>query len=378
MERKHVCILSEGLPLSSSSSTRFLRLPHPRTHQPALFVPQAREDGSDALLEVQKIQLEADKQRCWFIEEDICSDGSLTLFTPFDPLFLALSYISQLPSRYLSYEDCWEAIAAHKWEVEGEEKSETEGETPFAENLGRLRRIKCVRERFEKVCESQEHEGTTLYRLSQPAVLSLLQAKVDALVDVSQGVFGPLESTSPGEEKPKTVAEGEEGSPATSSRRFETVTRGLGKEVVGSGHGLSEEIQTEARQKYAIGIIANYLPPAVAQTLLSAYSFPALTTYLSSTSNSSVLGTTYLPGRGAAKLEAAELGGGSAAKKRKAEASKGSRGVEALKKVNTKGMATLASMFAKQPKAKPAEKKEAEEDEEEETVKKPAKKKRKT
>ena len=81
-------------------------------------------------------------------------------------------------------------------------------------------------------------------------------------------------------------------------------------------------------------------------------SFPALTAYLSlTTPNSVVLNTTYLPGRGSAKFDNAagdDLGGGSAAKKRKAEQSKGSRGVEALKKVNTKGMKSLAELFGKQ------------------------------
>lgn len=67
---------------------------------------------------------------------------------------------------------------------------------------------------------------------------------------------------------------------------------------------------------------------------------------------------TYLPGRGSAKMGGGvspdDLGGGSAAKKRKAEQSKGSRGVEALKKVNTKGMKSLAELFGKQTAKAPA------------------------
>jgi ribonuclease H2 subunit B len=82
-----------------------------------------------------------------------------------------------------------------------------------------------------------------------------------------------------------------------------------------------------------------------------------LNEFLSSNTSSSFLGTTYLPGRGSSKdSDASSLGGGNAAaaaKKRKLE-SKGSRGVEALKKVNTKGMKSLAEMFGKQPPAKKA------------------------
>jgi len=83
--------------------------------------------------------------------------------------------------------------------------------------------------------------------------------------------------------------------------------------------------------------------------------FSALNAFLSSNTSSSFLGTTYLPGRGSSKLDSdsSSLGGGNAAaaaKKRKLE-SKGSRGVEALKKVNTKGMKSLAEMFGKAPTA---------------------------
>ncbi|GAA5826564.1 hypothetical protein JCM11251_002431 [Rhodosporidiobolus azoricus] len=371
MDCKHVCVLPEGIPIDSSSSpSRFLRLPHPRTHQPALFMPFEQQIGSEAkrdgLLEVQKVQFEADKGRCWFIEQDIVSDGSISLFSPFDPVFLAISYLSALQPHYRSYADTWDAISSHHFEQpqSTDEKKEGKEEPSFVEDLSRLGQMHCVEQRLLKVCESQEHEGTTLYRLSQPSVLALLKAKVSALAQVSEGVFGPLESTSPGEKKPEEVAPAndENAPPSAKKRRFSTVTRGLGKDAVGNGHGLSEEIQTEARQKYAIGIIANYLPPALAQTLLASYDFPALSAYLSTNTTSAFLDTTYLPGRGSAKFadDGADLGGGAAAaaKKRKAEASKGSRGVEALKKVNTKGMSSLKDMFAKQATAPKKELKE--------------------
>ncbi|BGP48869.1 hypothetical protein JCM10450v2_004748 [Rhodotorula kratochvilovae] len=390
MERKHVCILPNSVPLDSpDGSSRFLRLPHPRTHQPSLFLPYSPSGSSspDGLLEVQKIALDADKARCWFIPDEVASDGTLSLFSPFDPVFLAIAYLSLLAPHFQSYADLWDAVAQLQFKVDSGEEAKKEGEDAeeqeFAEDIGRLAGLQCVRERVLKVCETQEHESTTLYRLSQALVLELLRGKVDALASTVGGLFGPLESTQLGEEtKPEPALDAattEEGGGASEEkaegeRKFSTVSRGLAKEGVGSGHGLSEQIQTESRQKYAIGIIANYLPPTLAQTLLASYSFPALTAYLSSSSHSTVLGSTYLPGRGAAKLEAAlaggELGGGAAAKKRKAAESKGSRGVEALKKVNTKGMASLKDMFGRQA-AKKGDKKEGEED------KAPAKKKRK-
>ncbi|GAA6002947.1 hypothetical protein JCM10207_001913 [Rhodosporidiobolus poonsookiae] len=365
MERKHVCILPKGVALEasdpSSSSSRFLRLPHPRTHQPALFLPYSPQPGSDGLLELQKVQLDADKQRCWFVENEVVSDGSISLFSPFDPVFLAIAYLSALPPHYLTYPDLWETVAQHRFASPlpaGAEKQDgDEEDSPFADDLVALGQMECVKKRMLEVCETQEHESTTMYRFSQPAALSLLKAKVDALAATATGVFGPLESTSPGEKVEKVEEAAAEagadgaGTPPVEARRFPTVRRGLGKEAVGTGHGLSEEIQREARQKYAVGIVSNYLPPALAHTLLSSYSFPALAAFLSTNTTSTVLTTTYLPGRGSAKLDnggAGDGGAGAAAKKRKAEASKGSRGVEALKKVNTKGMSSLKDLFGKQ------------------------------
>ncbi|GAA6010285.1 hypothetical protein JCM11491_006249 [Sporobolomyces phaffii] len=353
MERKHVCIVPSSVPLSASdgfaSSSRFLRLPHPRTYQPALFLPHKREAGAstvDGILEAQKIALDADKQRSWFLEEEVVSDGNLSLFAPFDPVFLVLSYLSTLPNHFVSYPDLWEAVSQQRFAppTEKGEKEQGEPDASFADDLVKLSQLDCVKARLEKVCETQTYDSTTLYRLSPSLALEVLKAKVDALADSIDGIFGTYESTEPGERR----------NAVDSVKPFPTVSRGMGKEGVGSGQGLSEQIQRESRQKYAVSIIANYLPPALGRTLLSAYTFTALNEFLTSNSSSSFLGTTYLPGRASSKVgadaAATSLGGGNAAaaaKKRKLEA-KGSRGVEALKKVNTKGMKSLAEMFGKQ------------------------------
>ena len=73
---------------------------------------------------------------------------------------------------------------------------------------------------------------------------------------------------------------------------------------------------------------------------------------LESTTTSSVLSTTYLPGRSSSLALGDEISGNgfgaaaAAAKKRKLEA-KGSRGVEMLKKVSTRGMKSLSDMWKK-------------------------------
>lgn len=158
---------------------------------------------------------------------------------------------------------------------------------------------------FTHFCLCAEHDSTSLFRISSALVLDVLKSKIDNLVSTATGVFGQLESTSPGVEK---VAKVEEGGEVAAERKFETVRRGLGKEGAGTGQGLSEEIQlgastrllfrssiplprgdtslldltrtvltnlfpAESRQKYAVGILANYLPPTLSHTLLSSYSY---------------------------------------------------------------------------------------------------------
>ncbi|GAA5932053.1 uncharacterized protein JCM15063_001110 [Sporobolomyces koalae] len=354
MERKHVCILPDSVPLvqaaeSPSTASRFLRLPHPRTHQPVLFLPYTRDAGastSDGILEVQKLALDADKQRSWFLEQEVVSDGNLSIFAPFDPVFLIVSYLSTLPPHFVSYADLWETVSQQQFapSTSTDIKQDEEDPTPFADDLLRLSRLECVKSRFEKVCETQVYDSTTLYRLSPTLVLDLLQSKVAALADSIDGIFGAHESTEPGETREAVDV----------VKPFPTVSRGVGREGIGSGQGLSTEIQTESRQKYAIGVLSNYLAPKSTEALLAAYEFPNLVAYTSSHSTSAFLGTTYLPGRKNSDLDieasASKLGGGNAAaiaKKRKLE-SKGSRGVEALKKVNTRGMKSLAEMFGKQ------------------------------
>jgi len=77
------------------------------------------------------------------------------------------------------------------------------------------------------------YDSTTLYRLSQPLVLELLKSKVDSLADSVEGIFGTYESTEPGEQR----------NAVESVKPFPTVSRGIGREGVGSGQGLSEQIQ---------------------------------------------------------------------------------------------------------------------------------------
>lgn len=156
----------------------------------------------------------------------------------------------------------------------------------------------------------------------------------------------------------------------------------------------------ETRQKSAITILGNYLQPSLSLNLLASYtsvlsllfplppvaplpllpsfppspshlplhrptpfpphSFPLLTTHLAqnSSTTSSVLGSTYLPGRGSSTGTPGGGGGGAGTaaaerdKKRKAESARTSRGVKELANVSKKGMMKLEDMFKRAPAKK--------------------------
>ncbi|KAI5480417.1 ribonuclease H2, subunit B [Pseudohyphozyma bogoriensis] len=358
VQQQRLALLPSSVSLTPSASPHaFLRLPHPRTLRPTLYLPYP-----GGLLEVQQIRPDTDKSRSWFVDQAVVSDGSLTVLTPFDPLFLVISLLSHLPAarqtNYLSLPDLFDALSTLKYappiSSDGgkgkgkEENEEEEEEGEMAEDIVKLGALECVKQRLDKCCEIQEYEGTTLYRLSLPLTIALLQAKVDRL---ASGLYGAYESTSLAEVTP--VGKEEDGS--KDDKKFPTVSRGLGREGAGDGKGFSEELQLETRQKNSIAILANYLPPALAHKLSDTYSFKALKLHLATHTTSSVLSTTYLPGRGSSNGGEPSGGGTAAAeraKKVKAENAKKSRGVRELESVNKKGMQTLTAMFAKKPAVK--------------------------
>lgn len=206
------------------------------------------------------------------------------------------------------------------------------------------------------------------------------------------GLFGPYVPAA------EARAEGRE-------REFPTVARGLGREGLEDAEGVDEALQlgqlacaqdrvtSYVRMLTCITFVCrgppksrhrhprqlpptrhHRLPPRLlhVRPLSSSHtcstlthtpslpSFPLLTAHLACAPDPAahaVLGTTYLPGRASALAGTAEgpsfnNGGGdggggaaAAAAKKKKEALKGSRGVEALKKVNVKGMRSLKDMF---------------------------------
>ncbi|KAK4702243.1 ribonuclease H2 subunit B, partial [Phenoliferia sp. Uapishka_3] len=341
---------------------------------------EATPTPKDALLEVQQIKPAPDAERSWFVDQNVVSDGALTLLTIFDPAFLILSLLSAPSLRgmdaFLSAADLWDKVSEVEWGgKENEGESDGKG-VEMREDVLRFADLECVQRRMAACCEVKEHDGVNLYRYSPTLALTLLQTKIDALSEAEgrNGLFGPYEKTTLGEAKAEAAEEdakeGMAAKSAASGRPHPTVSRALAREGLGDGVGLSEAIQKETRQKSAIGILSNYLPPPLSAALLASYSFPLLTAHLSlsSTTTSSVLGMTYLPGRrndGSVPASSSNGFGAAAAerdKKRKLESARTSRGVKELKGVNTKGMMKLTDMFKKGPVVKKVVEKKAADD----------------
>ncbi|KAK4053825.1 hypothetical protein OIV83_001481 [Microbotryomycetes sp. JL201] len=363
VSRKHVLVLPDYVDLSSpdASRHRFLRLPHPRTRLPSLFLPATSGDGGARccrLLEVQRISADTDKQRSWFIGQDVVSDGTLGLLTPFDPLWLVISILSTVPNRFMQQTELWE-WAAQRVSIADSSSSSLDAEKELkmtAEDILSFGQLQCVQDRLDEVCDTQAHDGLILYRLDNAKVLRALKRKVDRLIDPENGIFGPLASTDLN--KPISTAGGAECADGhTGLDRATAAARILNKDGIGDGQGLSEQLQLESRTKTVVKVLSNYLDPKHADELLKAYSQVSLPhwtmeQHLSTITTSSILSTTYLPGRGGGGgAEGGSLGGGSAALKKKAAVVKGSRGVEMLKKASTRNMNKLSTYFTKAPMA---------------------------
>lgn len=392
-----IAVLPAGLSLASSSepassaltsnaSQRFLKLPHPRTGAPSLYLPASRTDAGDTqvqiLLEVQAINATGDRQRSWFVGDDtVVGDGKMLLLTPFDPVFLLVRILlvvssqksksdpgpmdltsgdASTPKRSLPYDDIFESAAElmrypvhttgdDKGGVETDSASSGAADMQLYDDMTAFGRLDCVKAAATAICQVQEiHADLSTYRLDLEKLLAVLRGKVAQLA----------------------TKEAFEASP--------TLARLLAKEGVGDGQGISPEVQLEARQRAALDILAGFLPKDVTAALRATYTFPHLAAYLESTSSSSVLSVDYLPGMSTPALSAASsssslgslpssssatfgmrrsgssgsMSGSTAGDSKKRKPAE-SNGVRQLKKASTRGMSPLTSFFQKKPTPSP-------------------------
>ncbi|KAI9062893.1 hypothetical protein FKP32DRAFT_1592877 [Trametes sanguinea] len=290
---------------------RFLRLPHPRTGAPSLFVPHETSQSS-YILEVQAVC--PPNRRSWFTEDAVVEDGKLLVMTPIDPAFLIISMLQATITtggttiNFRPADDVLEEVASKMTQ-----NSAASGDESIpSEDVQSLSTLRCVQAAMRRVCEYKDvTPEITVFRYSSERALEYLRAKVLRLSDRSI------------------------------SELSKTINRNLAKD--GLFEDGKEALLAAARIRAACDLISQYLPRSIYDQLLASYDLASLDAYTKSLREEAMaLAAVNMNSVEAKESKDAKDAGND--KKRKA---KGSHGVEKLKKANIKGMAKLSSFFQK-------------------------------
>ncbi|KAI0032101.1 ribonuclease H2, subunit B [Vararia minispora EC-137] len=293
----------------------FVRLPHPRTGVPALFLPYLLTKSSSSskykwgILEAQSIS--PPNQRSWFTNDDqVVADGKLLIMTPIDPAFLLLRLLlaarpaDGTTGMFQPLDDIFEDVASKL------------DSGIMQEDIARLTGLDCVAGAMRRICDFQDvTPEMTVYRYSEDKLMTYLKIKVTHLA-----------------------------TPAV-NELSRTIVRELAKdELMDDG---KEQLLELGRTKSACNLLSQYLPPEIYRALLSSYDFATLDIHIQALRDEATAANTSPPikTKDTNKGASAEKGEG---KKRKGKATKASAGVEKLKKANTAGMAKLSTFFTKQ------------------------------
>ncbi|GMK58325.1 hypothetical protein CspeluHIS016_0503570 [Cutaneotrichosporon spelunceum] len=296
---EYIAVLPDGI--DSTASHTYLRLPHPRSGAPQLYLPTPT-----GLCEVSK--LTGSRGRTWFVGDNV-SPGAMLLHHPIDPVFLAIPLALSLlhPDRTTPFQPLADLLTpqSHFDLKPAFSSSAAPAHNPDA---GRLVAHMPFRRAFRACCERKLVDAVptpeeAYYRPSRAAMLAIVRAKVDSLAA------------------------------ADTFDKFDHLVRGLGRD------GLLEPsadpaLVHAARVSAAIEHVAQYLPPPLLASLTASYDLDAYNAYLADR---------------VAAARAAEapvvIEKKQKTTKRKLAKTESSRGVEALKKVNTNGMAKMTSFF---------------------------------
>ncbi|KAH7108056.1 ribonuclease H2, subunit B [Auriculariales sp. MPI-PUGE-AT-0066] len=307
---------------TQSAPIRYIRLPHPRTKVPCLFLPHETRTES-TILELQSIS--PDASRSWFINNShVVSDGRLLLHTPIDSAFLLAPLLSlaSLPGgskaqQFRTAEDMFEHVAS-RVSVGVDEIQEDSPEQPAYDILS-LHKLRCVHDGMRRICEFKEvTEEITVYRFSEDKLLQYARAKVDHLA--SPAVF--------------------DGFRALRSTLARSCLLGLDESKA--------DIVQLGRTKAALDLVSHYLAPETTEVLAMLYDFASLDVFIKNQGTDGDLGAMIKIGRTKSSIEDEfdasvdkEKNG-----KRKAK-EQGGRNVAKLAKSSKKGMKELTSFFPK-------------------------------
>ncbi|KAF9529176.1 ribonuclease H2, subunit B [Crepidotus variabilis] len=321
----HLQLLSSSV--NPSSNLDFLRLPHPRTGLPALFLPTqclpsySASANTTSILEVQSIS--PPDERSWILDDNVFADGKMLTMTPVDPAFLLLpilklaeTKVTEANPQFRTSDDIFEATIN---KLESANSRNEKSDNTLRDDLLRFCSLECTKKALSRLCDSKElSPDIVVYRHSTDRVIKYLRSKVLHL----------------------------EKAPAFLASKM--LTRNLARE------GLMEDGQEDmlklGRTRACCDLLAQYLSSEMRELLLNSYDFSALQKYVElqreeamrqAAENAPVPRTKSQGTKD--KLEEKEAS--TTAKKRKSN--KASHGVETLKKVNTKSMPKLSTFFEK-------------------------------
>ncbi|KAA1476046.1 hypothetical protein DENSPDRAFT_806586 [Dentipellis sp. KUC8613] len=312
---------------ADAASPQFLRLPHPRTGIPSLFLPYRLKDtvpvpgqvDAWGILEVQSV--EPPNPRSWFFTEgQVVGDGKLLIMTPVDPAFLLIPLIELTKpaeghaGTFRALDDIFdEALVTLQKKpqkpIPGDPTS-----TLCEKDVLALSALDCARSALARICDTKDiTPEITVYRYSSDAVVRYLRSKVARLAAV--GV----------------------------SEASKTIVRRLARD--GLMEDGKEALLELGRTKAACDLLSQYLSPATHAALLATYDFAPLDAHVKALQDeaaaAALANAPLVKGKNSAKGEGEEDG-----KKRKAKA-RGSVGVEKLKKANVSGMSKISTFFQK-------------------------------
>ncbi|KAF5370784.1 hypothetical protein D9758_001908 [Tetrapyrgos nigripes] len=303
--------------LDSREEGRFIRLPHPRTGHPCLFmVPKF---SPKTILEIQAV--DATNPRSWFVGEQIVADGRMLMMLPVDPAFLLIPVLRCVlpddgsPGTFQPADDILEEAASKLTSM-----SQSTKDTPTTlseDDILYFSSLDSTKSAMNRLCDVQDiTPEITVWRYSPTKVVDYLRNKVSALLNA-----GVLDGS-------------------------RTLIRALAKD--GLMEDGNEKLLEAARLKLACDLICQYVPPDVRLTLMKSYEseFKDLNAYLQKLEDERMMvdkpATTEKGGK-----KSSANGQSTQAVKRKGKAEKASTGVEKLKKANINGMAKLSTFFKK-------------------------------
>ncbi|KIM45252.1 hypothetical protein M413DRAFT_441934 [Hebeloma cylindrosporum] len=298
----------------SKVALNLLRLPHPRTGFPCLFLPLEKLPStlnqSNILLEIQAVS--PPEERSWIVGEECIADGKLLMMTPVDPAFLLIRILQATQpvdgstSQFRTADDLIGEAAKH---ISSSSESENNPALQL-EDIIEFFSLACTTNALTRLCDMKEISSEiAVYRYSQSKFLEYLRTKVAHLQKCS------------------------------AFDESQTLTRGLAKE--GLMEDGKEELLNLARTHACCDLVAQYLPSDIRDVLLNSYDFSKLQNHIEANKEQIISNLAAAP-KTKAKAE-----GKSTAADKKRKAGKPSQGVEKLKKANTTGMAKLSSFFGK-------------------------------